>query len=385
MAQGGETSGGRVVVSGRERWSPEGHDGIADILLKDAVVGADLFREDGKVAVEQLDHSSRGELLANLREPFEVCEEHGGDATLRLIYVVLRGVNELSYDARVHVLAKGVFDPLFRSQLLGHAIEGQGELADLVPAGNRNGHLQISRLNGLGPFHDPPEPPNEALGAGRAQAQAEDHRDYEQDDVHAQEASLLRVQVLDRGPGQRDQLVPHRGQVRPDRWLEVLEPEGQASGLGELAGVVCGQDLVPDGEEGRLDTAEVEKRALHPGQHQPVVAVDPRIGEGAVDDLARAREVLLNAALRPVERAADLVGRHRHLFRPAQEPLDDQLVLVGGDVQIGDSAGQGQVDIDDSGSLGAGLLLHDDGADEDGGEEQEQDTGDGENLTANRH
>src|SRR5215472_8843123 len=57
----------------------------------------------------------------------------------------------------------------------------------------------ISCLDGLGPFHDQPERPNEALGTGRAHPKAEDHRDHEQDDIQAQEARLLRVEAQDRG------------------------------------------------------------------------------------------------------------------------------------------------------------------------------------------
>src|SRR5215831_19105465 len=97
----------------------------------------------------------------------------------------------------------------------------------------------------------------------------------------------------------------------------------------------------------------------------------------------RAREVFLDSVPHSVERAGVLVGGLWFRLWPAQEPLEDQFVLVSGDVQIGDDIDQGQIDIDDGGPLDAALLLHDHGADEDRGEEKKQDAGDGENLTAN--
>src|SRR5215831_5143333 len=240
MGQCRETCRSRVVVSGRERRSPEGDDGIADVLLDNAVVRADLLGHDGEVVIEQLDHGCRRELLAERREAPQVGEQDRGDAAFRLVQVLLRRVDEARDDARVDVLAKGFLDSLLLAKLFGHAIEGLGELADLVLGGHRNGYLQISGLDGLGPFHDPPERPNEALGTGRAHAESEDHRDHEQGDIQLQEAGLLGVEAQDRALDQLVHLFMYRRQVRAESLLELLEPMGQFSGLREPAGGVCG-------------------------------------------------------------------------------------------------------------------------------------------------
>src|SRR5215472_6573576 len=133
MGQCGETCRSRVVVSGRERRSPEGHDGIADVLLEDAVVRADLLGHDGEVAIEEFDHGCRRELLAHRREARQVGEQDGGDAAFRLVQVLFRGVDDARDDAWVEVLPEGFLDPLLVAKLFGHAVEGLGELADLVP------------------------------------------------------------------------------------------------------------------------------------------------------------------------------------------------------------------------------------------------------------
>src|SRR5215831_16912054 len=109
------------------------------------------------------------------------------------------------------------------------------------------------------------------------------------------------MEAQDRSPGQRNYLFTYRREVRAERLLELFESKRMFSGLGELAGGVRVEDVTSDVEEGLLETAEVEKRALHPGQLQPVVSIGPGIGEGAIDDLTRAREVFLDPAFHPVE------------------------------------------------------------------------------------
>ena len=78
-------------------------------------------------------------MLAHLGEPFEVGEKHGRDPAFRLIHVFLGGVDELSDDAWVNVLAEGILDFLLGAQFLSHAVEGLGKLADLILTRHRHG------------------------------------------------------------------------------------------------------------------------------------------------------------------------------------------------------------------------------------------------------
>ena len=89
----------------------------------------------------------------------------------------------------------------------GHVVEGLGELADLVLARHRHRRREVARLDGPGPVDEAPEGPDQALGARGAEAEAHHHRHREEDQVQAEDALLLRVGALGRGPGQRGELA----------------------------------------------------------------------------------------------------------------------------------------------------------------------------------
>ena len=137
------------------------------------------------------------------------------------------------------------------------------------------------------------------------------HRHREEDQVQAEDALLLRVGALGRGAGQRGQLGAHRGQVRAERLLELLEPQRQGARIGGAAGGVGGQHFVAEGEVGRLQPLQIQERALDPGQDEPVGTLGARIGEGTVEQGFRAREVGGDAGLRPVERLVFRLGDRR--------------------------------------------------------------------------
>ena len=111
---------------------------------------------------------------------------------------------------------------------------------------------EVAPLDGPGPFDEAPEGPDQALRAGGAEAESGHHRHREEDQVQAEDALLLRVGGLGRGPGQLGQLGAHRGQVRAERLLELLEPQRQGARIGGAAGGVGAQHLVAEGEVGRL-------------------------------------------------------------------------------------------------------------------------------------
>jgi hypothetical protein len=105
-------------------------------------------------------------------------------------------------------LPKGVLDPLLGAELPRHAVEGLRELPHLIPARHGNRHRQVAGLDGLGSIHHPPQGPHQPLGSHRAQAEADDHRDPEEDEIEAEDPRLLGVGGLGRVPGEGRQLVP---------------------------------------------------------------------------------------------------------------------------------------------------------------------------------
>ena len=123
-----------MVVAGREGRDPERHDGVADIFVDEAVMGVDDLGDRAEIAVQQIDDGARGELLADAAELLDVGEKDRERAALGLIGTA---ADQPADDARVDELAERVLDALARAQLLDHAIEGQGKLADLVARANR--------------------------------------------------------------------------------------------------------------------------------------------------------------------------------------------------------------------------------------------------------
>src|SRR5262249_51489248 len=158
VSEGGQTRTGGVLVARDEGGRPECHRGIADVLLEDAAVGADLLGDHGEVAVEQLDHGRGCQLLAHRGETFQVGEHDGGYTTLGLLEILLRRVDEPRDDARVDVLAEGVLDPLLRAQLPAPEFGGPRPVSG-PPPGWRGG--------GAGGVSPPrwPGPPRSGAGA----------------------------------------------------------------------------------------------------------------------------------------------------------------------------------------------------------------------------
>jgi hypothetical protein len=75
LGQRRQASVAGVLVAGREGRDPECHDGVADIFVDEAVMGVDHRGDCAKIAVQQIDDGTRGELLADAAELLDVGKE----------------------------------------------------------------------------------------------------------------------------------------------------------------------------------------------------------------------------------------------------------------------------------------------------------------------
>ena len=80
----------------------------------------DHASDHAEIAVQQVDDSAGGELLADAGETLDVGKEHGEIAALRLVGAI---ADQLGDDPRVDELAERFLDAFSRAQLLNHAIE----------------------------------------------------------------------------------------------------------------------------------------------------------------------------------------------------------------------------------------------------------------------
>src|SRR5262249_9703554 len=118
-----------VVIASGERRRPKRHDGIADILVDHAMMLVDNGSNRTKVAVQQIDDSASGELLADTGATLDVRKEHCEIAALGLISAISYQPGD---DTGVDKLAERFLDAFPRAQLLDHAIERKSKLADLI-------------------------------------------------------------------------------------------------------------------------------------------------------------------------------------------------------------------------------------------------------------
>ena len=132
-----------------ERAGPKGHDGIADKLVDDAVVGADAFGGGGKVAVEQADEVAGGELFPDAAKVGDVGKENRDAAALRhFLELTAGGIDHVGNDPGVQKLAEGLAELLLGFELFDHLVERGGEVADFVLGGDgeRIGKLSLGGL-----------------------------------------------------------------------------------------------------------------------------------------------------------------------------------------------------------------------------------------------
>jgi hypothetical protein len=120
---GGETGATRLIAFIDERRSPIGHDGVADILVDDALLGPDRLGHGREVAVHHPDEALRRDALAQAREPFHVAEHDRHHPTLTF-GGHYRGPIDQAFDhPRIDVAAERPPDLLLGAQLVDHAIE----------------------------------------------------------------------------------------------------------------------------------------------------------------------------------------------------------------------------------------------------------------------
>ena len=126
--------------------SPEGHDGIADILVDDSVKLSDRLRHQRKILIEEFHNAIRRQSLPDRGGAFQIGKEDSHQPSFTTLGKALIFQDSL-HDARVHILAKGLFDHPFMLKLAYHAVEGFRQHRDLISAGDVDMDIEIS------PFH----------------------------------------------------------------------------------------------------------------------------------------------------------------------------------------------------------------------------------------
>src|SRR6202008_922599 len=103
--------------------APIGHDGIADIFVDDAAVGADWPRHGGEIAVDDLDEPLRRHALAHRGKALHVAEHDGHGAPLPLRQRDLGPLQQALDDPGIDVTSKRLADALVAAQLLDHPVK----------------------------------------------------------------------------------------------------------------------------------------------------------------------------------------------------------------------------------------------------------------------
>ena len=216
LGEGGQTRVGGVTVARREGRRPERHHGVAHVLVEDAAPLADGPRDHAEVAVEQVHHGPRGQLLGHAAEALDVREEHRDRPPLGRLGIVAGGPEERADDARIEILPEGVLDALLGLQLHHHVVERAGQLADLVPGGDRQLDAELAGLDGVRALQQAAEGAGQAMGQHAEEHQPHEGGQAEQDAVEDQHGDLLLVRLASGDPGEVDEgrAGGQRGRVR---------------------------------------------------------------------------------------------------------------------------------------------------------------------------
>ncbi len=126
------------VARVRQRRSPEGHDGVADVLVDGAATGVDDLRHRRQVGVHQRGELARLQRLRGGGEVADVGEQHRELAAVALHRESLAGLAHLAHALGRHVLAEEV------GQLSNRSRFAQ-EPAQQVPEEERQQHRERAR------------------------------------------------------------------------------------------------------------------------------------------------------------------------------------------------------------------------------------------------
>src|SRR5262249_103012 len=146
----------------------------ADILVDDAAVIADRFGHDRQIVVHHLDETLRRHPFAQCAESLHVAEHHGHDAALALDLGERRAVDQALDNLRVDVAAECRPDELIPTQLLDHAIERYGKLADLISRRDVDRAIETTGFDFAGPFQQPPNRTRDAAADQEREHQTDD-------------------------------------------------------------------------------------------------------------------------------------------------------------------------------------------------------------------
>lgn len=138
--------GGVVAVTLRS--TKVGHDGVADELIHDAMVGIHDLGKFGHVFVEQMNDLGGVHVLSQGGEATDVAEEDGGVTHFPTEHDF--AAHEFAGDIGIDDEVEDVVIFVFEGEALGHLIEGGREGAEFVAAADGDFHLIVAGLDFVG-------------------------------------------------------------------------------------------------------------------------------------------------------------------------------------------------------------------------------------------
>jgi len=239
-------------------------------------------------------------------------------------------------DAWIDELPERVLDAIARAQLLDHAIEGQGEFADLVPSANHHRHPIFAGLDGPRTCHQSAQAADHAGRTHRADAEANAASRQEQGKAQIGVEPLPGEDHASRPIGEIGNGTANLGEVRTERLREFREAERSRPRVLAPAISERRHREVAEGQKFFEPAAEVLERAFDARQIDAVHGVVTRV----FDRLFEQRTGRCNVGAQLVGECL-LGGDGRlELFGTGgiepQHAQDIQLVTVSVDVELSD-------------------------------------------------
>ncbi len=186
------------VILHRNGRAEVGHHRVADELVERAAAREDAVADQLEDLVQERHDVAGFEALREAREAADVREQDRHVALGAGEVRALRALEQRGQHVVARVAAEGALDALLLLQGLAHVVEGEGQLAHLVPRGRRDARGEIARGHPLDPRAQAPE------RADQERHEAEPGHDAEGRDRERHHGELLAGLAHDRAHQPRE-------------------------------------------------------------------------------------------------------------------------------------------------------------------------------------
>src|SRR4029077_465748 len=122
-AQGGIGAPQSYLFLCYEGRTPIGHNGVADVLVDNSIRGCDLSSNQREIGIQELDHPLRRDAFAQGSKSSKIAKHDGDLTAVAALSEQTARSDELLGDARIHILAECIANPLPQAQALRHPVE----------------------------------------------------------------------------------------------------------------------------------------------------------------------------------------------------------------------------------------------------------------------